>query len=124
MKISTQLATGSVYNGGSGQSELDIQGSDNGDQVTINGGGLTIDGVHVNYRTGNTASGSTTITGLASASLLTVGQTVTGGGLPSGTTIISIDPNTNNIVVSNPASVPGAGVGVTLTFGISFKSCR
>ena len=82
MKISTQLATGSVYNGGSGQSELDIQGSDNGDQVTINGGGLTIDGVHVNYRTGNTASGSTTITGLASASLLTVGQTVTGGGLP------------------------------------------
>jgi Ca2+-binding RTX toxin-like protein len=45
IKIGTQLATGSMVQGGTGASELDIQGSNGGDQVTVAGGVLTVDGV-------------------------------------------------------------------------------
>ena len=119
IKIGTLLATGSVYSGGSGQSELDIQGSNTVSNINILNGILTVDSLPVNQRTGTTAVGSNTITGLASTALLYVGQSVTGGGLPNGATIIAIDPNTNQVTVSNAAGT-GAGPNVALGFGIAF----
>ena len=119
IKIGTQLATGSTYNGGTGQSELDIQGSSvNGDQVSVSGGKLLVDGVAMNYQTGNTTSGSATITGLLSTSQLTLGETVAGAGIPGGSTIASI-PSASSITISNNAT---ATASTTLTFGINFTT--
>jgi trimeric autotransporter adhesin len=66
---------------------------------------------------GNTASGSTIITGIPAAdwALLSVGFTVTGAGIPVNARISSID-SSGQIHISSGATA--TGTGVTLTFNI------
>ena len=59
--------------------------------------------------TGNTAIGSNTITALPSVSQLTVGQMVSGPGIPFGTTVSAIDSANSSVTISNNASAAGAG---------------
>ena len=85
------------------------------------GGILKVDGLPINSQTGNTSNGSTTITGLANALLLDVGQTITGNGIPVGSTVASI-VSANAITISNAANANANGV--TLTFGITFHTLK
>jgi autotransporter-associated beta strand protein len=63
--------------------------------------------------TGTLVAGNTTVT-VASTAGLSVGQTITGGGIPAGTTIASIT-NGTEIVLS---SAPTTSMASSLTFGI------
>jgi hypothetical protein len=66
-------------------------------------------------RTGSTSNGSTSITNLSLTSdNLAPGMTVSGAGIPGGTTIISVDSKTK-ITISQMASATASGVA--LTFG-------
>jgi YVTN family beta-propeller protein len=61
---------------------------------------------------GNTTKGSTTVSGIASTARLTQGMTVTGSGIPFGTTIAA-PPGTNSITLSQPATATASGVTMT-----------
>jgi hypothetical protein len=63
--------------------------------------------------TGNPTTGSTTVSGLTSAAGLTVGQTVTGPGIPAGTTIAAVGP----VSVTLSQAATGSGTKVLLTAG-------
>ena len=65
--------------------------------------------------TGNTLSGSTTISGIANPDQLESGMAVTGGGIPSGATITGIDADANEISISIAASATGSGVSLEFT---------
>src|SRR5262249_24298434 len=65
--------------------------------------------------TGNTTSGSTTVSSVSSVAHLVVGQTVAGPGIAPGTTMTAI--GTTTITLSQAATA--SGVGVTLTAGVS-----
>lgn len=58
------------------------------------------------FRLGNTTSGSQSVTGLASTTGIAVGMLVTGPGIPSGTTVLSI-AGTTSLVISKPATAAG-----------------
>ena len=121
IRIGTHIGAGSVYQGNK-LSELDIVGSPaGGDTVTVSNSYLNVDGVAINSQAGNTTSGSTTITGLANAYLLYVGQPITGNGIPSDSTVASV-VSVNAITISNPATKTANGV--TLTFGIIFNTIK
>src|SRR4029450_6920081 len=61
--------------------------------------------------TGTTTNGSTIVTNVSSAQGLTLGQTVTGVGIPAGTTIVAI--GTNTITLSQNATASNAGITIT-----------
>jgi hypothetical protein len=65
-------------------------------------------------QTGNTHSNTTLDTLATGTSMLMVGQTVSGTGIPVGTTIASIT-NSTTVVLSQAATA--TGTGVTITFG-------
>jgi hypothetical protein len=56
---------------------------------------------------GTLTIGSASVTGLSSTTGLVIGQTLTGAGIPSGTTILSIDSSTATITLSANATVNG-----------------
>lgn len=62
---------------------------------------------------GNTTSGSATVADVASTAGLFVGQTVTGPGIPTGTTITAI--GTSTITLSQNATATATGVTLTAT---------
>ena len=70
--------------------------------------------------TGFLTEDTTTVTGITNTALLTMGRLVSGGGIPFGTTIVSIVASTpttpGQIVLSNPAMASGTQ---TLTFPTS-----
>jgi YVTN family beta-propeller protein len=59
--------------------------------------------------TGNTTLGSTSVSGISSTARLTQGMTVTGVGIPEGTTIAT-PPGSNSITLSQAATKTGTGV--------------
>lgn len=63
--------------------------------------------------TGNTSSGSPTISSVADTSKLGIGMSITGTNIPANTFIT--DLTSTSIFISNPAS--GSSTGVTFTFG-------
>ena len=74
----------------------------------------TASGTNVSLQTGttfsaSTTSGSTTVSG--STTNLAVGATITGAGIPSGATIVSIT-DANNFVISSAASATGTAVAL------------
>ncbi len=73
------------------------------------GNGISISGYSFTDSdfTGSLTSGSPTITGPSSTAGLVVGQSVTGMGVPSGTTIVSVDSSTDTIALSADATVTG-----------------
>ena len=71
--------------------------------------------------TGNTTNGSPVVTNLSSTLQLAPGMTVTGNGIPAGTTIQSVDSATQ-ITLSNNATRTGATVA--LTFPIAYLDFR
>jgi hypothetical protein len=112
----------SSYYVGNSLSELDVVDSDTGNEmVTMASNLLTIDGLPINSQTGNT-HGNTTIDGLSSTTELSVGQSVSGNGIPVGDTIASIV--SNNAITIAPNAATTSAVGVTLTFGITFHSLK
>lgn len=72
--------------------------------------------------TGNTTSGSTTISGLASTTNLAVGMLLTGTGLPANTFITSINATQNSITVNKAATATGTGVSLTATATLSLST--
>ncbi len=60
---------------------------------------------------GNTTSGSATVSSVSSVAGLSVGQTVTGAGIPANTTILAIGPTT--ITLSNNATATATGATLT-----------
>ncbi len=67
-------------------------------------------------QTGTTSAGSASITGLSQNSGLMAGMTVSGAGIPAGTTILSVSAgNGTSITLSNKAT---AGAASALTFGL------
>ncbi len=64
--------------------------------------------------TGNTTSGSTTISGLSSTALLADGMSVTGAGIAAGSTIATIASATS-ITLNNKATATGTAVALTFT---------
>ncbi len=118
IKITGSLPTGSTIQGSAaGSTELDVL-DPTSSPVAVTGGVLKINGVPLNGEPGNTASGSNTITGLASVALLAVGQTVTGPGIPAGATVAAI-LSTSSITIS--ANATATVNGVPLVFGTSFR---
>ncbi len=63
--------------------------------------------------TGTLSSGSNTITAVSSLVGVTAGQSITGTGIPSGTTVLSAVSTT--IVMSQNATASGSGVTLTIT---------
>ena len=81
--------------------------------VTVIGGTMTVGGVAVNSRTGNTITAETeaptggyNITNLSSTAYLSPDETVYGGGLPAGTEITKID-SASEVTVNEQASASG-----------------
>jgi YVTN family beta-propeller protein len=62
--------------------------------------------------TGNTTSGSTTVSGIASTARLAQGMAVTGVGIPAGTTIAA-PPVANSVTLSQAATSTASGVALT-----------
>ena len=64
-------------------------------------------------RTGNTTNNSPVITNLSNNTDLFVGATITGTGIPAGTTITSLDATNSRLTLS--ANATAAGTGTTFT---------
>ena len=93
--------------------ESEISGFGNATRITI------VDETSYSFK-GNLTDGSATITGLSSTTGLAAGLVVTGTGIPSGTTIESVDAGAGTIVLSNAATVSGLATSLTArdqTFG-------
>jgi hypothetical protein len=65
--------------------------------------------------TGNISLNSTNITNVSSFTGLVIGETVTGSGIPTGATIVSINTGASTITISANATV--STTGVTITWG-------
>lgn len=80
-----------------------------GDDVTFNAAGEITGGTDqalTQIQSGTRTSGSAVITGMSDTSVFTVGENVTGSGIPSSTTVSSIDSGTQ-ITLSNNATSSG-----------------
>ena len=99
--------------------------ADNGSDVLVGGSAVLQTGasqwspdagrdVTVSGASGNTTKGSNAVTGLLGTSGLSVGETVTGPGIPAGTTVATIVSSTS-ITLSGNATATAANV--PLTFG-------
>ena len=86
--------------------ESEISGFGNATRITI------VDETSYSFK-GNLTDGSATITGLSSTTGLAAGLVVTGTGIPSGTTIESVDAGAGTIVLSNAATVSGLATSLT-----------
>jgi hypothetical protein len=69
---------------------------------------------------GNTTTGSPTVANVSNLTALSVGQTVTGPGIPAGTTITSI--GTTSITLSNSATATATAVSLTATSIVQFRA--
>jgi hypothetical protein len=67
--------------------------------------------------TGNTTNGSELITGMSSTTGLYAGQVITGTGIPSGTTIISVD-SASQITLSKLATATNAGTALICYYSV------
>lgn len=67
---------------------------------------------------GNTTTGSATLTNVSNAGGFKPGQTVSGTGIPSGTTVISVDSTAGTVELSAQATATGTGVTVTALAGM------
>jgi Baseplate J-like protein len=65
--------------------------------------------------TGNTTNTSGTISSVTSFASLSVGQTITGSGIPTGTTITSINQALGTVSISNSATATATGVSFTVS---------
>jgi Ca2+-binding RTX toxin-like protein len=127
IRVSTKIGAGTEYQGNA-LSELDIVGSGD-DTVLLTEGVLTVDSLPVSFnsQTGTTTSGSATITNLSDLAVLSRNQLISGNGIPLGTTIVSIDANTDSITISQPVQNPGSSpveTNVVLSFGMTFKTLK
>ncbi len=91
----------------------------NGSITLSNGATATVSDAEFGFgspltETGNTTAGNSKLSAL-NVILLAVGETVTGPGIPTGTTVTSIISATNSVILSNPATA--TATGVSLTFG-------
>ncbi len=66
--------------------------------------------------TGTTTSGSNSVTAISSTTAITVGMTVSGTGIPAGTTVVAKGSGT--ITLSQNATA--SGTAVPLTFGVAY----
>ena len=83
-----------------------VRGSHDAYAVTTSGVFFTANSIPVNF-TGTLTSGAASVTGVSSTTGLTVGETVTGTGIPAGTTILSINSLTDTITLSANATAGG-----------------
>jgi hypothetical protein len=90
----------------SGYVGLDSQELLDADQIPVDGTTLTVITTTIT-RAGTLTSGSPIVTGLAATSDLTLGQPVSGTGVPGGATVLSIDAS-NQIHLSANASASGS----------------
>jgi hypothetical protein len=106
--------TSSLFDAGTGAITLTDPGNDFSGvtSASSNGTGTSIKG--------NTTSGNPTVSGLASVAGLSVGQTITGPGIPVGTTIIAIGATT--ITLSQNATATATGVTLTATAVVQLTS--
>ncbi len=65
--------------------------------------------------TGNTVNGSNQVTGLSYTNGITVGQKVTGTGIPGATTVLAVDDAANSLTLSNNATADGTAVSLTFS---------
>jgi hypothetical protein len=91
--------------------------------LTVNAQGIyQLQGTNV---TGNTTNGSKTVTNLSATTGLAVGQSISGPGIPAGTTITAINTTTKSLTLSQAATATGTavtltnGTGITVT-GVAF----
>ncbi len=94
--------------------------------LTINAQGIyQLQGTNV---TGNTTTGSKTVTSLSTTTGLTVGQSISGPGIPAGTIITAINTTTKTLTLSQAATAAGTaitltnGTGITVTGVASFNA--
>ena len=64
--------------------------------------------------TGSTTSGSTLVTNVSSFAGLEIGQTVTGNGIPAGTSITAINTSNNTLTLSQNATATASGVALSV----------
>ncbi len=65
--------------------------------------------------TGNTVTGSYLITGNNAVASSSIGQSISGPGIPSNTMIVSFSVTNDTIYVSNPSTATAAGVALSVT---------
>lgn len=65
--------------------------------------------------TGNTQAFSNQLTNLAYILGIVVGQSISGAGIPGGTTVLSINTSTNTVTMSAQATATASGVNVTFS---------
>jgi YVTN family beta-propeller protein len=80
--------------------------------ITPDGGSAYVANVGNVDFTASTTSGSASVSGIASTARLRQGMTVTGAGIPAGTTIVAA-PGPNNITLSQAATATQTGVSLT-----------
>jgi hypothetical protein len=121
------ISSGVQVQTGTGPSELDIIGSPTVDTITVNDFVITAN-VPLNSQPGVVYLANPNVINLrnpndinmpGNASVLYVGQSVTGDGLPAGTWIVSINLLNESIVVSNNAT-PNSNPA-PFTFGLGFQ---
>jgi hypothetical protein len=100
-------ATSSLFDAGTGPITLTDANNDLSGVTSANSNaaGLSF--------TGNTTSGSAIISGVSSVAGLSIGQTVSGSGIPAGATIIALAPT--SITLSASATVTATAVPLTAT---------
>jgi hypothetical protein len=74
--------------------------------------GQTLGAIGTQSFHGNTTSASTTISGITGTATLLAGQIITGAGIPSGTSIVTVNSSTT-ITLSQPATATATAVGLT-----------
>ena len=78
-----------------------------GEYITVNASDLTID------FTGDTTNGNAVISNVSSLSGLTIGDRVSGTGIPSGSVITFINETASSITIDNTATATGTDVALT-----------
>jgi len=77
--------------------------------------GITCVGTGFNT-TGNTTSGSYTVSGIASMANITVGMGVTGTGIDQFVTVTAVNVGGSSVTLSRPATATGTGVALSFSF--------
>lgn len=104
-----KVLTATVSNGGNGYSV--------GDSLTLvsnNSVVFTVNTINTTF-TATTSIGSPTLTGVTDFRNLAAGVAISGSGIPSSTTILSVNSTTGQVTMSNNASATGSSVTVTYT---------
>jgi len=81
--------------------------------IDLTAGGTVTNGFSETEATGDTTSGSNTVTNLSKTSGIAIGDAVAGPGIPSGTTVTNIIGS--SVSLSSSATVTGSGIALTFT---------